>query len=83
MTETTSYNDVATLLNNLTSNYMYNRHVRPKAKQDERTNITLGMWLKSITKFNDVDGVITSIFALTMEWKDDFFCIGTQVAMVI
>ena len=30
------------------------------------------MWLKSITSFDDVDGILKSVFAVTMNW-DDYF----------
>ena len=69
LTDTATFNDAANLHTNLTSNY--NKYVRPKMNQDEATDVSIWMSLKSITSLDEVNGILTIICAIQVKWKDD------------
>ena len=68
-TNAATHSDVVSLHTTLTSSY--NKHVRPKTNQDERTDINLTMSLKSLTGLDEVNGIMTTVSGTTVTWVDD------------
>ena len=64
-----TYSDATMLHTTLISSY--NKHVRPKANQDERTDISILMELKSITSLDEIKGILTTVSATNIYWIDD------------
>ena len=49
----------------------YNKHVRPKTNQDQRTDIRVQMQLKSITSLDELNGILTTVSGTVIYWIDD------------
>ena len=68
-TESATFSDATSLHTTLTTGY--NKNVRPKTNQDEPTDLYLSITLKSITSLDEVNGVLTTVSATTIQWVDD------------
>ena len=67
--ETATYMEATNLHTTLTSGY--NKNVRPKTDQTQTTEISVTFTLKSITGLDEVNGVLTTVCSLRMEWIDE------------
>ena len=68
-TETATYTNVTMLRTSLLANY--DKYVRPKNNQSEPTHISMKMTLKSITNLDQINGVLTTVGGIAIEWIDE------------
>ena len=66
--ETTNYTNEKTLMKTLLTDY--DKNVRPR-KDDERTNITVVMNLKSVTSLDAVNGILITTCSIFVSWTDE------------
>ena len=67
--QTATYDDVATLHSTLLANY--NRHIRPKSNQSQLTEISITLMFKSLTSFDEINGVLSTVSAMYVQWVDE------------
>ena len=49
----------------------YNKNIRPRSKDFEKTNIGFGIYLISLTKLDTVDGILTTTALMSVYWTDN------------
>ena len=69
MVDMSSYSEEAKLHEFLSEGY--NKHIRPRNKQTQITNIRVVFSLTSVTGVDEVKGIISTVCALFVYWRDD------------
>ena len=49
----------------------YDKNIRPRGKDFEKTNIGFGIYLISLTKLDTVDGILTTTALMSVYWTDN------------